>query len=288
MNPRFHEALNKFMEERNPKDIDEMNQLMQEFITLYNSGKIEFEESDLVKAYDLVDKASKAKSEKTELKYLHQALEVCPYCLEAKLAIISHNSDHLKMIPELIEAINLEKERLMKEGYFKKDNVGHFYMIFETRPYIRALNMLTFTYTNLGMNNKAIDVAREILKLNNNDNTGIRYLLMALYAYKEEKNNLDKLFRKYPEDNLHVFVPYLVYYYKQNDLKHAREYFDKIMKVNPHFIDYFLGELDVDNNFYYSVGDESEVSTIMMEYEFLFDSVLEIGDFIVSCKEKEA
>jgi len=26
----------------------------------------------------------------------------------------------------------------------------------------------------------------------------------------------------------------------------------------------------------------------MMEYEFLFDSVLEIGDFIVSCKEKEA
>ncbi len=44
---------------------------------------------------------------------------------------------------------------------------------------------------------KAIDTCKEILRLNESDNTGIRFLLMGLYAYLEDEDSLKKLCKKY-------------------------------------------------------------------------------------------
>ena len=48
MDQKMHESLEKFMAERNPKDEKELNDLLQEFINLYNSGELDYEDSPMV------------------------------------------------------------------------------------------------------------------------------------------------------------------------------------------------------------------------------------------------
>ena len=113
-----------------------------------------------------------------------------------------------------------EKERLEDERYFEKDNIGFFYEIFETRPYIRGLYAKADYLLLDGKMKQARDVCKEILRLNNNDNTGARYLLMAIYAYLEEEKEMLKLYKKYPEEALGILFPLFILYYKLvNDKK---------------------------------------------------------------------
>ena len=77
-------------------------------------------------------------------------MEICPDCLEAKIFLIDLNKDFFKYERELIVAIDEEETRLKKENYFDQDNIGIFYSIFETRPYIRALYQLANHYAEAG------------------------------------------------------------------------------------------------------------------------------------------
>lgn len=283
VDPKLFEALNKFMGEKKPKSIDEVNQLMQEFTLLYNSGKLNYEYSAKVEAYELLEKAKEAKSEKEEIKLVKKALEVDPDCVEAKIILAVNQDDFMMVYHDLEQALEEEKVRLQKLGFFAKENIGHFYGIFETREYIKAMNSLARIYANDGLIGKAIKLAKEILRLNENDNTGVRYLLMGLYAYMEDYSSMKKLYNKYSEENLFMLVPFMIYYFKQAKYDEAEKYLDRIKKVNKNFVSYFENMEDYDDDLppYYSIGDISEVKTVSHELDFLFITMPNIENFIV-------
>ena len=283
MDPKLFEALNKFMDEKKPKNIDEANKVLQEFIPLYNSGKLNYEYSNKVEAYEFLEKARDAKSGKEEIKLVKKALEVDPDCLEAKIILALNQDDFMKVYHDLEQALEDEKNRLQKLGYFKKENMGHFYGIFETREYIKAMNSLARIYANDGLIGKAIKLAREIIRLNENDNTGTRYLLMGLYAYMEDYSSMKKLYNKYSEENLFMLVPFMIYYFKQAKYEEAEKYLDRIKKVNKHFVSYYENIDDYDGSLPdgYSLGDISEVETVVYELNFLFITMPNIESFIV-------
>ena len=283
MDPKLFEALNKFMDEKKPKNIDEANKVLQEFIPLYNSGKLNYEYSNKVEAYEFLEKARDAKSEKEEIKFVKKALEVDPDCLEAKVMLALNQDDFMVIYRDLEQALEDEKNRLQKLGYFTKENMGHFYGIFETREYIKAMNSLARIYANDGLIGKAISLAREIIRLNENDNTGVRYLLMGLYAYMEDYSSMKKLYNKYSEENLFMLVPFMIYYFKQAKYDEAEKYLDRIKKVNKNFVSYFENMEDYDDDLppYYSIGDISEVKTVSHELDFLFITMPNIENFIV-------
>ena len=135
-------------------------------------------------------------------------------------------------------------------------------------------------YAGLGMINKAIDLAREILRLDNRDGSGARYLLMGLYAYMEDESNLKKLYQKYPEESLSMLVPFFVYYYKQTNFKEAKRYLDKIVKCNKHF-NHIFDDADVNMLDGYIVGDISEVEMVATELSFLLNTVPGLEDFVL-------
>ena len=284
MDPKLYEAVEKFMAERNPKNIDEANAMLQEFVKLYNDNKLNYEESPAVQAYELVERANDAKSKKERVKLAKKALKIYPDCLEAKLILVFENDSHIIIFKELAAIIEEEKNRLKKEGFFSKNSIGDFYAIFETRPYISALHTLACLYANVGMINKAIEVSKEILRLDKSDNTGTRYLLMGLYAYKEEINNMNKLFNVYKEECLFMLFPYLVYYFKQGNMAKALSYLDRIKKVNKNFVKYFKDETNIEPNMpdIYLPGDMSEVEVVMTELEFLFLSTPVITELILN------
>ena len=77
----------------------------------------------------------------------------------------------------------------------------------------------------------ALELAKETVKYDKEEITKVLELLMGLYAYREDGSNLNKIYKKYNEDNLYSLIPFLVYYFKQNNYSKAREYLEKGHKI---------------------------------------------------------
>ncbi len=284
MNNKFNNMINDFLANVDAKNEKELNEKLQEFIQKYNAGEIDYENLALDDAYELLEKAENAKSKAQAIKYAKEAYDICPDCFDAILFQAHLEDNPLKRWKLLNEGLEFEKERLEDEKYFEKDNIGQFYGIFETRPYIRGLYEKANYLILDGKIKQAGDICKEILKLNENDNTGARYLLMAIYAFLEEENAMLKLYKKYPEEDLEMLFPLFILYYKQGNDKKAKEYLNKINKANPDFIKFFKGTMKKNKNVpegYYSKGDSSEVIMYFREYYFLVDTMPTIDYYIL-------
>ncbi len=96
------------------------------------------------------------------------------------------------------QAVKAGEQALGPEGF--KEYRGHFWGFHETRPYMRARAGLAATLGQLGEWKAAIAHYREMLKLNPNDNQGIRYLLAAALMKQGDFVALGKLFKKHRDD----------------------------------------------------------------------------------------
>lgn len=284
MNNKMHEMLQKVIKEADEKNMD-IQEAIQKFTAKYNMGLLDdIPNTPKDDAYELLDKAYEANTKSKAKKYAKKALEVCPDLFDAKLFLIDMEDNFSKKETMLNEALKEEKEKLTDEDFFEKDCIGHFYGIFETRPYIRGLCSKAMLQTHMGKMKLAIKTSEEIIRLNESDNTGTRYMLMALYAYLEDEKNLLKLYKKYDEEySMEMIIPLMVYYYKQDDIKNAKRYLKIVEELNPNFIKFYTGKMEEDDDFikgYYRSGSPSEVISYFNNYGFLLLAVPTLKDFI--------
>ena len=183
MDYKFNGALNEFLSDVGDINEDELNERLKEFVEKYNNGEINYENIAMDQAYELLEEAENTKSKKKAIKLAEEAYEICPDCFDAVIFRASLEDNQTKREELLNEGLEFEKDRLTEEGYFEEGNIGKFYGIFETRPYIRGLSCKVYNLIAQGKIKLAMEVCKEILRLNENDNTGIRYLLAAIYAY---------------------------------------------------------------------------------------------------------
>ena len=107
-------------------------------------------------------------------------------------------------------------------------------MIAETRPYMRLYNSYVDSLIVTRKFRKAAAESEKMLQLCENDNLGIRYRLMHIYAYLEEEAAAQRLYRQYEKENCTMFLlPLAVLYYKLDDLKTAAGYLKQLFQVNP-------------------------------------------------------
>lgn len=285
MNNKLNNMLQNFLENNDISDEKEINKKLQEFMMKYNNGEIEYENTPLDDANELLEKAENAKTEKEAIKLAKKAYEICPACFDAILFQVDFEEDSLKRSTLLNEGLEKEKARLKKEGFFDKDSIGHFYGIFETRPYMRGLYTKADDLTTEGKIKQARDVCKEIIRLNENDNTGSRYLLMAIYAYLEEEKPMLELYKKYEEEALEMLFPIFVLYYKLGNDKKAKEYLKRINKANPNLVKVLKGQKVNPNSKtpagYYQKGDVSEVLMYLNKYFFLINTIPTVEDYIL-------
>lgn len=289
MDNKFNNMLNEFFANTDAKNDEELEEKLQEFIAKYNNGEIEYANTILDDAYELLEQAENAKTKNQALKLAKEAYKMCSACFDAVLFQVDLEENSIKREKMLNEGLDFEKNRLEKEGYFQKDNIGHFYGIFETRPYIRGLYIKASYLITDGKIKQARDICMEILRLNNNDNTGARYLLMAIYAYLEEEKEMLKLYKKYPEEDLEMLFPQFAIYYKLGKDKEAKELLERINKSNPNFIKLFKGTIKINKDVlegYYRKGDSSEVIMYFEQYDFLVLTIPNIHEFILENSKK--
>jgi len=81
-----------------------------------------------------------------------------------------------------------------------KEYEGHFWGFLETRPYMRARHGLALTLLNLGEEDIAMGHFRAMLALNQNDNQGIRYLLLAALLRRGDAASMKSLIKNYLDE----------------------------------------------------------------------------------------
>jgi len=152
----------------------------------------------------------------------------------------SYYQQALESSEQLIKEMNETKEKILYWG------------VLETRPYMRSLHGLGICNYKLGnkklepnLLDESLKIFNKMLKLNPNDNQGIRYLIPDVY---QKKGDYDKSLKKYlkiikdegSDYNSILLLNLSILYYKLSDLQNAEKYFLKGMKKNKFYAIFLL------------------------------------------------
>ncbi len=200
-----------------------------DFNNVLNFGGME----EIEDKYFYLDKAYEAETEEEAKRYAKKALKLDGRCIEAELLLLDladyTPEEYMKRLQKIIDK---EKDCLVEEGFFAEECIGQFYGIFETRPYMRALNELFMLYQTVGKYRKALAIGEELLRLNKNDNLGVRYSMITIFALLEERQKCEDLYKEYEEDTVAMLLPLVALYYKVEDETNSKRYIKKLYKAN--------------------------------------------------------
>lgn len=229
-------------------------------------------------ALDILENAYYAEDEKTAAKFAKEALKLDPDLTDAKRILIDTYPLE-KQKKEYEKLIKQEEARLGKMGV-SDDDVGAYYGLIETGPYMRIRYAYMELLENMNKLRMAIAEGEDIIRLNEGDNMGVRYKLIKLYAMLEDGEKLERLVAEYNEESVHFLLPQAVYYYKTDELTKARGILKRMYKENAYIKALFDGkleryedEIDEELSFGgYRVGGPSEVVDMAVENAALIES----------------
>jgi len=208
------------------------------------------------------------------------ALEVYPDCADAYVILAQESESPMESYSFFREGVEAG-ERALGPGYFEED-VGHFWGILETRPYMRARFGLARFLWELGKQGKAVEHLEYMLRLNPGDNQGVRYILASWYVMMDRDEDLWKLLDSYGDEPTAcwAYTKALASFRKEGDTKASTELLMEAIETNPHVPAYFLGESELPDEPPYSIGfgDETEAIDYAMEFLlcwYLTDGALE-------------
>jgi tetratricopeptide (TPR) repeat protein len=214
----------------------------------------------LFQAQDLMYEAFEAQGAR-RVALAREALAISPDCADAYLLLAEETASSAEEARELLEQGLAAGERALGPEPFEED-VGHFWGILETRPYMRARAALAETLWALDRREEAVQHQRELLRLNPNDNQGIRYRQAEWLLWQEGYDELDELFAAYEDDAAaaFAFTRALATFRREGDSADARRLLKEARKVNPHVPAYLSGHKKLPKRLpdYVGFGDEGE------------------------------
>lgn len=226
-----------------------------------------FSQEKLDKAQDLIYEAWEWGGNGRGLKWAYEALEISPFCAEA-LNYLAFRSRYKEEQLFLYRRAVQVGEAALGELFFK-ENSGHFWVLVEARPYMRALSGLADCLWNAGRKDEAINNYWELLRLNPGDNQGIRYVLGFRLLEENRPDELDKLFEGHDSQNeCSCFMLYnkALHLFRKGDPE-AERVLQQAIKSNEHVYSYLSGEESIpfrqpDS---YSPGGQSEAEIYASE-----------------------
>jgi tetratricopeptide (TPR) repeat protein len=214
----------------------------------------------LFQAQDLMYEAFEAQGAR-RVALARAALEISPDCGDAYLLLAEETTSSVEEARELLEQGVAAGARALGPEPFEED-VGHFWGILETRPYLRARAALAETLWALDRQTEAVEHHRELLRLNPNDNQGLRYLQAEWLLWLERYDELDELFAAYEDDGAAAFAytKALAAFRRQGDSAEAKRLLEEARELNPHVPDYLSGRKRLPKRLpdYVGFGDDSK------------------------------
>ncbi len=155
------------------------------------------EEEKLDQAQALIYEAWDAETAEQQIALAKKALEISKYCVDAHNILADHAKTWGEALAIYQHAAELGKEFFGEE--FKRWE-GNFWGILETRPYMRARSGIVRCLRAMGDTKNLIKHYKELLKLCQNDNLGMRYFLLPLLIATGKDSQAETLYKRYKED----------------------------------------------------------------------------------------
>ncbi len=191
--------INRFLAQHPAESVEEMNAVLQ---SQFSGKKIDelvtSPETPLERAQDLCYQAF-ATHGRRRVQLARQALEISPDCTDAYVILAEYAATLESRLDYYAQGMTAGKRALGKETF--EERVGRFWGATETRPYMRARFGVAGTLEKLGRAEEALGHYQELLRLNPNDNQGVRYLLMPRLLQLGRDAEAARLLKAYDEQS---------------------------------------------------------------------------------------
>ena len=168
---------------------------MEGFLAAITGGRAD---DALSKAQDVMYDAWEQTTSRSRIALARKALAISPLCADAYNLLADEAATVIEARDLYVRGVEAGELALGPTGFEEYD--GHFWGFLETRPYMRARQGLALTMLQLGEEDAAREHFRAMLKLNPNDNQGIRYLLLASLLRHDDITGAKALLASYADE----------------------------------------------------------------------------------------
>ncbi len=151
----------------------------------------------LSRAQNLMYRAFDTPELNGRVKLARQALEISPDCADAYVLLAETASTAAEAI-DLYQKGAAAGERALGPRTFQED-VGHFWGLIHTRPYMRARLGLAHALADMGQPEQAIRHWQDMLRLNPGDNQGVRHALLSRLIQLDRDHEASALIAEYDD-----------------------------------------------------------------------------------------
>jgi tetratricopeptide (TPR) repeat protein len=191
-----------------------------------------------------------------------EALALSPDCADAYV-LLAENTRGRKEVLRLWEQGVAAGERALGEEGFR-EAAGRFWRALETRPYMRAREGLALALWDSGRRDEAVRHLQEMLRLNPNDNQGLRYTLAGFLLFLDRNDEVAGLLEQFPDEGsaTWAYTRAILAFRRQGDTEESRRALKAARKANKHVPAYLTGakEVPAEGPGYYGHGDENEAA----------------------------
>jgi tetratricopeptide (TPR) repeat protein len=156
-------------------------------------------------AQEIMYQAWEATSKKRRVALAQKALAISPNCADAYCLLAEETAKLPQQALDLYQKGLQAGERALGKKAFNEYE-GSFWGFLETRPYMRARAGLAQCLWEVGRCEEAVEHYQEMLRLNPNDNQGMRYYLMTNLIELGLDQEAEVLFKQYKDDCMAAWV----------------------------------------------------------------------------------
>lgn len=216
--------------------------------------------SDLDRAQEIMYDAWESNNRAQRIRLARKALQISEDCADAYMLLGDESAKNEAEATDWYEKGVAAGRRALGDEF--EEMVGHFWGMIETRPYMRCRLALANALWDTDKLPEAAGHMQEMLKLNPNDNQGVRDLLSCLLAEMGDDKALAKLLKQYA----HGWSAYMGYseallaFRQSGSGEEAERALERAQEINGFVPDFLLGVRPLPDQApdYYSPGDERE------------------------------
>lgn len=229
------------------------------------------------RAYDAMEAEGRLR-----FKRARQALALSPDCADAWVVLGEGASTaevaldrHARGVEAGLRAIGPERFAALEGAFW-----GHL----DTRPYMRARLAFAQTLRGLGRDEEALEHYRALLRLNPNDNQGVRYLLVAALLELDRNDEAGALLDQFDGD-MQALWPYaraLWRFRTEGDTARARAALAEARHANPHVVKYLLDpdSIPLERPPHFALGSRDEGAYVADALDDAFEMTAEAAAWL--------
>lgn len=198
-----------------------------------------------------------------------EALAEDPSHVEAGILV----AESTRAVDARIEMFQNAKQAAAKAlGDDMEELAGEFWGFHETRPYMRACKGLAVAFADAGQISDAIEQYRDMLRLNPNDNQGVRYEIVPLLLEQDRDAEAIAVLDQYPEESaLWLYMKALVEFRGSGKSPKAKKAIRAAFKRNDHVMKMLQSAEPPMMPESYALGSPEEAAICLQELQTLWE-----------------